>query len=576
MSDQPVIRVLLVEDNQGDARLIQEWLAEAGAVQFEVTHLGLIRQALDRLSKHAFDVLLLDLSLPDGRGLSNLNQIQAIAPNLPVIIVSNNHDEQLALHAVKAGAQDYLVKGRGDGHVLARVMRYAIERKRVDERMAYLAHYDVLTGLPNRVLFRDRLTRAFAHAQRHGHNIALMFLDLDHFKSINDTLGHDAGDQFLKAVARRLENCVRRNDTIARLGGDEFTVILEDVNDSNDVVAVADKIVDAMSRSHPLEGHEVFVTVSIGIALYPSSGLDAATLIKNADTALYNAKEHGRSCYRFYNPQMHVMASERLAMVTALRHAVRRQEFVLHYQPQLDPRTQRVHGVEALLRWNHPENGLISPSQFIHLLEDTGLIITVGEWVLRDACRQQRALQDAGMPVRMSVNVSMRQFRQPDFVDRVAGVVRESRIDPQFLQLEVTESLLVDNVSATTAKLHALREIGIRISIDDFGTGYCSLSYLKQFPLQTLKLDHTFIKDIEHRSNDAAIANAIIALGHSLNMEVVAEGVETERQLDFLRGQGCDAVQGFLYSEPMPAHALPTWLREQSTAAVARGLTNKH
>lgn len=568
MSEQAIVRVLLVEDNSDDVAQFQELIADAGADRFALTTVGLIRGALDHLCQHTYDILLLDLTLPDGRGLSNLNQVQAIAPTMPVIVMSNINDERLALHAVKAGAQDYLVKGRMDSRVLARVMRYAIERKRVDERLTYLAHYDVLTGLPNRVLFRDRMTRAFAHAQRHGHSIALMFLDLDNFKSINDTLGHDAGDQLLKTAARRLESCVRKNDSIARLGGDEFTIVLEDVSNADDIASVAQKILDSMSRSFSLDGHEVFVTVSIGIAFYPTCGLDPVTLIKNADTALYSAKAHGRGCFKFYNPQMHLMASERLAMITALRHAAQRREFVVHYQPQLDPRTRHVCGVEALVRWNHPTKGLVLPTQFISLLEETGLIISVGEWILHTACTQLRSLADEGLLLKMNVNVSMRQFQQADFVRRVANIIEETGADPKQLQLEVTESVLVDNVHTTTAKLSALCAIGIQTSIDDFGTGYCSLSYLKQFPLHGIKIDRTFIKDIETGSNDAAIANAIIALGHSLNMEVVAEGVETENQLAFLKGQGCDIVQGFYYSEPLPGDLLPGWLRTNSQPIV--------
>lgn len=557
------IRVLLVDDNPADAGFVEAMLSETQPGSFIVTHTRLMKNALEKLALHSYDVLLLNLSLPDGRGLGNLNQLQAMAPELPTIVLSNNHDETLALQAVKAGAQDYLMKGQGDAHLLIRAIRYAIERKHADERLALLAQYDNLTGLPNRALFRDRMTRALAHAQRGTRAVALLFLDLDHFKSINDTLGHDAGDQLLQIVAQRLEPCVRKNDTVARLGGDEFTIIIEDVVNASDVAAVAQKIIDVMSRSFSLDGHEVFATVSIGVALYPTCGRDAKTLIKNADIALYSAKEQGRSCFRFYDPQMHTQAAERLSLITALRHAVRRGEFVLHYQPQLEARGTHVCGVEALLRWQHPTQGLLPPNLFIHLLEETGLIIEVGEWVLRTACLQQRAWIDAGLPaLRMSVNASMRQFRQHDFVRRVGTIVYETGINPAQLQLEVTESLLVDDVVTTTAKLRALHGIGIQISIDDFGTGYCSLSYLKQFPMHSLKLDRTFIKDIETHSKDAAIAHAIIALGHSLNMEVVAEGVETQHQMNFLCAQGCDAVQGFLYAEPMPEQELSRWCRQ--------------
>jgi diguanylate cyclase (GGDEF)-like protein len=561
MTEPSPIRILLVEDNPGDVRLVGEMLTASGAEQYLLNHAGTIKHALELLAQNYYDVLLLDLSLPDGHGLSNVTKIQTKAPGLPIVVLSSISDEQLALEVVKAGVQDYLVKGRGDAHLLMRAMRYAIERKHSDERLVYLAHYDHLTNLPNRVLFRDRMTRALAHAQRNTRRVALLFLDLDHFKTINDTLGHDAGDELLVSVARRLETCVRKHDTIARLGGDEFTAILENIDDADDAAAVAQKIVDTMSRSFQIEGRELFVTVSIGIALFPTCGLDPATLIKNADTALYSAKDNGRSCFKFYSSHMHNMASEHLSMVTALRHALPRGEFLLEYQPQIDPRTHHVLGVEALLRWNHPEQGLLPPTAFIPLLEDSGMIVEVGEWVLRSACLQLNAWQAAGLPpMRMCINTSARQFRPAEFIRRVATIVAETGVDPNCLQFEVTESLLIDNVASTTAKLRALRSIGIQIAIDDFGTGYCSLNYLKQFPLHVLKLDRSFIKDIESRSNDAAIVTAMIALGHSLDMEVIAEGVETEGQLMFLRGQGCDAVQGFLYSGPMAASAWPTWL----------------
>ncbi len=563
MSDQPLICILMVADNPGDIRLLEDMLANAGTNQFTLQHVSSIKHAVDILAQQRYDVLLLDLSLPDGHGFSNIAQIQATAPHLPVIVLSSISDEQLALQAVMAGAQDYLVKQRDDAHLLVRAMRYAIERKHIDHRLLYLAHYDNLTNLPNRTLFRDRMSRALSHAQRTARRVALLFLDLDHFKAINDTLGHDAGDDLLIAVARRLETCVRKNDTVARLGGDEFTAILENIDHADDAAAVAQKIVDTLSRSFCINGQELFVTVSIGIALFPTCGLDPATLIKNADTALYSAKDNGRSCFKFYNSQMHAMASEHLSMVTALRHALPRGEFELEYQPQIDPRTHHVLGVEALLRWNHPEHGTLTPTTFIPLLEHSGMIVEVGEWVLRTACIQQKAWINAGMPpLRMCVNTSARQFRQAEFVRRVAAIIAETGADPTQLQFEVTESLLIDNVAATTAKLRALRAIGIQIAIDDFGTGYCSLNYLKLFPLHVLKLDRTFIKDIESHSNDAAIVTAMIALGHSLDMEVIAEGVETQGQLAFLRGQGCDAVQGFLYSEPLSAEELPLWLSE--------------
>lgn len=563
MPTQSLMRILMVEDDLADLQRIGDMLAQAGGHQFSLEHAGGINHALEYIAQSPYDVLLLDLSLPDGHGLNNITKIQATAPTLPIIILSSVSDEQLALQAVKAGAQDYVVKGRSDAPLLIRAMRYAIERKHVDGRLVYLAHYDSLTNLPNRTLFRERMARALANAQRNARRVALLFLDLDHFKAINDTFGHEAGDELLTAVAQRLETCVRKNDTVARLGGDEFTAILENIDSAADAAAVAQKIVDTMSRSFQLRGQELFITVSIGIALFPTCGLDPATLIKNADTALYSVKDQGRGCFKFYNSEMQTLAAEHLSMVTALRHALPRGEFLLEYQPQIDPRTHHVLGVEALLRWNHPEQGLLPPSKFIPALEDSGMITEIGEWVLHQACLQQKTWIDAGLaPLRMCVNVSARQFRETEFVRRIGAIIAEAGVDPKNLQFEVTESLLIDNIAATTAKLRALLAIGIQIAIDDFGTGYCSLNYLKQFPLQVLKLDRTFIKDIELRSNDAAIVTAMIALGHSLGMEVIAEGVETEAQLRFLRGQGCDAVQGFLYSEALTAEILPTWLEE--------------
>lgn len=343
MPDQTLIRILMVEDDKNDIRLVEDMLAGSGADQFSLEHVGSIKHALENIAQQNYDVLLLDISLPDGNSFSNVAQIQAMAPGLPVIILSGVNDEQLALEAVKAGAQDYLVKGRGDAHLLKRAIRYAIERKHVDERLIYLAHYDNLTDLPNRALFRDRLIRALANAQRNTRRVGLLFLDIDHFKTINDTLGHDAGDELLSLVARRLETCVRKNDTVARLGGDEFTIILENINDAEDAAVIAQKIVDTISRPLLLAERELFVTMSIGIALFPTCGLDPATLIKNADTALYNAKDSGRSCFKFYNSQMHSMASEHLSMVAALRHALPCHEFVLEYQPQINPRTHNIH-----------------------------------------------------------------------------------------------------------------------------------------------------------------------------------------------------------------------------------------
>ena len=556
------IRVLFVAADTNDINQLNQKLASSTRqAKFHLTTVGLLKDALQQLTENTFDVVLLSLQLPDGRGLGSLNKIQGVSPRVPIVVLGSINDEELALYAVQAGAQDYLVKNQFERSLLIRSLLYAIERKRTEERLSHLAQYDVVTGLPNRVLFRDRLTRALAHAQRKKQIIALLFLDLDHFKSVNDSLGHDVGDQLLKEVADRLKSCLREGDTIARLGGDEFTIILEEINESENIANVAQKIIDMMSRSFSVGGQEIFVTTSIGIATYPDCGTDQNTLIKNSDAALYDAKAHGRSVYRFYHQKMNVIATERLELLTSLRHAVDRQEFILRYQPQVNSYSGQLVGVEALLRWNHPEKGLIYPSQFVHLLEDTGLIIQVGEWALREACKQCKAWQNAGLPaIPVSVNISARQFKQKDLVSMISQILMDTRLDPRYLQLELTESVLVDNIGVTVATLRALHTIGTKLSIDDFGTGYSSLSYLKQFPLHALKIDRSFLKDINKRSEDAAIAIAIITLGHSMKLDVIAEGVETNEQKEFLKKQNCNIMQGHLFGYPMHAVQIEEWL----------------
>ena len=449
------------------------------------------------------------------------------------------------------------------------VSRDITERKETEERLLYLANYDSLTGLPNRALFRDRLRRAIARAQRNETRVALLFLDLDRFKNINDSLGHHAGDQLLRGVARRLKQYARKGDTVARLGGDEFTVILEGIANADDAAHVASKILELMEPAYKLDGHEVVATPSIGITIYPDDAADMRTLLKNADTAMYRSKERGRNRYQFYTSDMNAKAYEYLLLENNLRHALEREEFRLYYQPQIDLHTQGIFGVEALLRWEHPEQGILPPEHFIPFAEETGLIIPIGEWVLREACKQARQWQDMGLPAtRVAVNLSMRQFRQKDFVSLVADILAETNLNPQYLELEVTESFLAHNADQATEILRSLHRLGVHLSVDDFGTGYSSLSYLKQFPLNTLKIDQSFVRDISSNPDGATIAEAIIALGQSLRLNVIAEGVETEDQMFFLRSRGCDRVQGFLFSHPLPASKMENWLKRNRSNRV--------
>jgi len=555
------INVLLVEDNPADARLVRELFVEIEASEFELSHADTLSTALDALDNYEFDVMLLDLSLPDAQGLHAVKNILQVTPQLPIVVLSGIDDADLSLQAVQAGAQDYLVKGHGDGNLLSRALHYAIERKRTQERLAYLAQYDQLTDLPNRSLFNDRLLSSLQQAQRHNRQMALMFLDLDHFKDINDTLGHSAGDKLLKDVAKRLQRCVRAEDTIARLGGDEFTIIMNEVKHRQDSATVAEKILDSLSHPFMLEGEEVFVTTSIGIAGYPKSGKDPETLIRHADTALYRAKSEGRSNYQFFEAEMNLAVSERMNMINALRHATKRKEFFLYYQPLIDARSGKVFGMEALLRWQHPERGLIPSSEFVPLLEETGLIIPVGEWVMNEACRQNRIWQEAGLePLIVSVNLSVRQFHKRNLVDMVMHAIDEAGISPQQIQLEVTESVLLDRTHTANKTLTRLRDKGIKLAIDDFGTGYSSLSYLKQYHFDTLKFDRSFIQGITSSDNGAAIVASVINLGHSLGMTVVAEGVESQQQLTILHDRECDQFQGFLFGYPMSAESCTKWL----------------
>ena len=434
------------------------------------------------------------------------------------------------------------------------------ERKRAEEHLVYLANYDALTGLPNRTLFRDRLIHAVAQAHRNNRLVALLFLDLDRFKMINDSLGHHAGDALLQAVAHRLQSNAREEDTVARLGGDEFTIILEGIRDSDDATTVARKILDVMGQPFYLDRQEVFVTTSIGITIYPLDAMDIDDLLKYADTAMYGAKEQGPNNYKFYTADMNAKAIEYLVMENSMRHALERNEFELHYQPQVDLHSRDITGVEALLRWNHPELGFLYPSHFMALAEETGLIISIGEWVLRAACAQGVEWRVLGLPpMRIAVNLSARQFRQNNLVNVVSSAIQESGFNAQFLELEITESFLLDNVDAAIATLQNLHNLGVQLSIDDFGTGYSSLSYLKKFPLNSLKIDQSFVKDLSTDPDDSAIAEAIVALAQSLRLRVMAEGVETKEQWYFLRTRGCDQAQGFLISEPLPASAIPHW-----------------
>ncbi|HEX9778238.1 MAG TPA: EAL domain-containing protein [Geopsychrobacteraceae bacterium] len=434
------------------------------------------------------------------------------------------------------------------------------------KHLDFLAHHDSLTELPNRLLLNDRLQHAMGNATRTGQSLALLFIDLDRFKTINDSLGHELGDELLLEVAKRLHGCLREPDTLARMGGDEFVVILERVEGPQQASVVARKLLDCFARSFLLSGHEVFTTSSIGISLYPEDGLDVKELMKSADVAMYRAKASGRNNFQFYKPEMNARTHDRLLMENSLRKALEENHFLLYYQPQINMVTGQLTGMEALIRWQPPGQRMVSPGEFIPLAEETGLILPIGEWVLRTACRQICHWQQAGLdPVRLSVNISALQFNQIDFLDVVDRILAETGIDPQWLELELTESAMMENVEATISSLDQLKRRGFHLSIDDFGTGYSSLSYLKRLAITKLKIDRSFVRDITIDQDNAAITSAIIALGQSLQLEVLAEGVETEEQTEFLLLRGCRLGQGFLYSRPVPAAQMEALLQRRKT-----------
>ncbi|HVS90118.1 MAG TPA: EAL domain-containing protein [Candidatus Acidoferrum sp.] len=693
MSKKSIKILLLVEDNPGDARLLREMLSEQGSHNTELTHVACMSEAERHLAERVFDIILLDLELPDARGLGAVRRAHSAAPRVPLVVLTGLDDESLATQALREGAQDYLIKGQIETRGLLRALRYAIERKIMEEalfvekeraqvtldsigdavvctdlsgnitflnlvaekmtgwsrqdaagrpmaevfrildatsrettpnpmemavgqdrivhlppncilirrdgfeipiedcvspihnregqatgavivfrdvsaaqamalQMTHSAQHDFLTGLPNRMLLSDRVSQAIALAARHMKKIAVLFLDLDGFKHINDSLGHPIGDKLLQSIAKRLVDCVRGSDTVSRQGGDEFVVLLSEVEQSDAAAITARRMLQAVAEAHSIDQHDLHVTTSIGLSVYPDDGLNAETLIKNADTAMYQAKENGRQSYQFFKPAMNVRAVERQSIEESLRRALERQEFVLHYQPKIDLRTGEITGAEALIRWTHPTRGPVSPAQFIPVAEDCGLILPIGNWVLREACKQARAWVDADLPLgTMAVNISAMEFRDENFLEGVFAILKDTDLDPRSLELELTESVLMKRAESTESILKTLRARGVQLAVDDFGTGYSSLSYLRKFPVDALKIDQSFVRQITTAPDETTIVTAVISMGRSLKLRVVAEGVETQAELAFLQAHQCDEAQGYYFSPPVGAQQFAKLLR---------------
>jgi diguanylate cyclase (GGDEF)-like protein/PAS domain S-box-containing protein len=690
---QPYSRLLLIEDNPADAKLVREALTVSRFGSFRIEWAKSLSDGLEWLSRGQVEAVLADLLLPDSKGIETLDKILLAAPRVPILVLSGSDDERMSSQTLKHGAQDYLSKGHLGSYTLARAVRNMIERKAAEDslftekeraqvtlnsigdavlctdssgnvtylnvvaermtgwiweeaygrpladvfqiidgatrqpapnpmekavaqkqtvgltpncvlirrdgheaaiedsaapihdrdghgtgavivfhdvsvarsmslQMTHSAEHDFLTDLPNRVLLNDRISQSIAFARRHAKRVAVLFLDLDGFKHINDSLGHRIGDQLLQSISKSLVNCVRGSDTISRQGGDEFVVLLSEVKHSEDAAITARRMLQAVAEAHSVDQHVLHVTASIGLSIYPEDGLDAETLIKNADTAMYQAKENGRQSYKFFTSAMNVRAVERQSIEQSLRCALDRQEFAVHYQPKINLSTGAIVGAEALMRWTHPIRGSVSPAQFIPVAEECGLILSIGNWVLREACRQARVWLDAGLPLgTMAVNISAMEFRHERFLDGVFAALRDSGLDPKSLELELTEGVLMKHAESTESILNTLRATGIQLAVDDFGTGYSSLSYLRKFPIDALKIDQSFVRQITTAPYDTSIVTAVISMGRSLKLRVIAEGVETQEELAFLKAHQCDEAQGYYFSRPVPASQFANLLK---------------
>jgi diguanylate cyclase (GGDEF)-like protein/PAS domain S-box-containing protein len=675
--------ILLIQDDAPTACAIIEALNHSSDESFEVEWVRCCSDGLERLTGIA--AILLDLFLPDSRGLETFGRLFCVVPQIPILVLIGPQDEEIAKMAVQGGAQDYVLKSRLDGYLLPKAVRNMIERAanveaifeekeraqvtlnsigdavasidisgqitylngiaegltgwRKDEalghpleeifqildgktraraenpmalairenrtvtlapncvlirrdgveaviedstapihdrrgrvtgavmvfhdvsvaramalKMSYLTQHDSLTELPNRVLMNDRLVEALVLSKRHRRKLALLFVDLDRFKHINDSLGHVVGDRLLQSAATRLATCVRSSDTVSRQGGDEFVILLWEVRHTQDAALAAENILRTLRRPHRVDDHEIHITASIGIVTYPDDGEDAETLLNRAEVAMYHAKESGRDNYQFFKANMNEGAIERQALEGDLHEALERQQLLLCYQPTINLLTGAIIGVEALIRWRHPKRGLVPPAQFIAIAEECGLIVPIGRWVLREACRQARAWRVAGLPsVCIAVNISSVELRAPSFTSSVRAILAETRLEPRYLELELTETFLMEDSSSTAAVLNELKDIGVRLALDDFGTGYSSLTYLKRFPIDALKIDRSFIHDLTTDADDAGIVSAMIGMGENLHMRVIAEGVETREQLEMLRRHGCHQGQGFYLCRPVSA-----------------------
>ena len=562
MADLGSIRTLLIEGDASSAILTRDLLDDASAGMVDLVHVDHLARAIERLASEAFDVILFQSGAPGAAGAERIDRLLLQAPGVPIIVLAVVSEADLALPMIRYGAQDFWVSGRDSGETLLRAMRYAIERKPRLERLVFQANFNSLTGLPNRYLFEDRLAHAAARAKRQNSPLAVLYLDVDGFKEVNDRLGHRAGDRVLRGLAQRLTGVVRESDTLARVGGDEFAIVLESLAHVEDAATVANKMLTTLAAPF-IEGNQRFdLTCSIGISFFLLDGTDARSLLDHADRAMYRAKQLGGNRYSQCTEDLGAPALNRFHLVSALLGALERYEFRLFFQPQLNLASGAVERVEALLRWQHPERGLIGPENFIAIAEDSVLIGPLDAWVLRSASAQLRRWQDAGLPAPgMAINLSARQLIKPGLAALVATVLEDLGLQPSQLQLELKEAALIHDFAASAATLGELKDLGTQVVLDDFGNGGASaISYLRRLPIDGIKLDRTLIKETGHAGTEQIVALALTELAHSLAIKVVAEGVETPAQLSFLREARCDTIQGYLISPPLDVDGITAWL----------------
>ncbi|MCJ8321241.1 MAG: EAL domain-containing protein [Colwellia sp.] len=548
-----MIKVLLIDDDEDEFILTRSLLRAVYTTDYQLDWVDNIQQALEKIIEQQHDVYLIDYKLNDGTGLELLERCKRKQISTPMILLTNINNPDIDNQAMEFGAADFLPKEELSKTLLDRTIRHAIERVKSQAKLVHMATHDALTGLINRTLFCQLLESAIFRTKRNTNKLAVMFLDLDRFKIINDSLGHNIGDLLLKAVAQRLENVLREEDVIARFGGDEFTVLIESTNKKTQIENIANKICQKMSTVFIIGDHDLHITISIGIAIYPEAGTNSLTLLKNADTAMYYSKQSCRNSFKHFEPYMNTDMNKSLMIEQEFRLAIIKNELRVHYQPKKEVKSNQLIGAEALIRWQHAERGLLAPIDFLQIAKEAGLLVQMGEWVINKVCEDIHSWRELDLPtVCIAINIASEQIKTKNLAQMLCKALQEKQLTPEDIEIELTEETLIQNSEENHAELDQLRNCGFKLAIDDFGTGYSSLSYLKYFPISILKIDQCFIQDITTNPTDAAITKSVIDMAHNLNMITIAEGVESEEQLALLTRFNCDQIQGYLYSKPLP------------------------